>query len=87
MELVDPGVSWLAGFLVKGDWWEMKAALVSQSQPAARKSMRFRRKCQSGLTFWRLQPPESERGGGGEGGRQEIRGDEVEKERRDQDER
>lgn len=51
--------------------------------------MRFCGKCQPGLTFWRLQPPESERGGGGEGGRgrQEIRGDEVEKERRDQDEK
>ena len=78
MELVDPGVSRLAGFLVKGDWWEMEAALVSQSQCAERKSMRFHGKCQPGLTFWRLQPPESERRGGGRGGgRQEIRGDEV----------
>lgn len=76
MELADPGVIWLAGFLVKGDWWEMEAVSASQSQRAERKSMRFHGKCQPGLTFWRLQPPESERRGGGG---QEIRGDEVER--------
>lgn len=79
LELVDPGVGWLAGFLVKRDWWEMEAASVSQSQHAEWKSMRFHGKCQPGLTFWRLQPSESERRGGG--GR-EIREDEVEKERK-----
>lgn len=56
----------------------MEAALVSQSQRAERKSMTFRGKCQPGLTFWRIQPLESERRGGKRGGgRQEIRGDEV----------
>lgn len=39
--------------------------------------MRFRGKCQPGLTFWRIQPLESERRGGKRGGGQEIRGDEV----------
>ena len=80
MELVDPGVGRPTGFLVKGDWWEMEAASVSQSQYADWKSMRFHGKCQPVLTFRRLPPPESEkrrRGGG-----QEIRGDEVEKERK-----
>lgn len=76
LELVDPRVSRLASFLVKGDWWEMEAVSVSQSQCTEWKSMRFHGKCQPGLTFWRLQPPESERRGGGG---QEIRGDEVER--------
>lgn len=79
LELVDPGVGGLAGFLVKGDWWEMEAASASQSRIAEWKSMRFHGKCQPGLTFWRLQPPESERRGRGRGGGQEIRGDEVER--------
>lgn len=76
LELVDPRVSRLASFLVKGDWWEMEAVSVSQSQCTEWKSMRFHGKCQPGLTFWRLQPPESERRGGGG---QEIGGDEVER--------
>lgn len=86
LKLVDPGVCWLAGFLVKGDWWEMEAASVGQSQRTEWKSMRFHGKCQPGLTFWRLQPPESGRrrwwwwrGGGGV---EEIREDEVEEERK-----
>lgn len=53
----------------------MEPASLSQSQCAEQKSMKFHRKCQPGLTFWRLQPPESERRGGGG---QEIGGDEVE---------
>lgn len=72
----------MAGFLVKGDWWEMEAASVGQSQRAEWKSMRFHGKCQPGLTFWRLQPPESggrgggrtgNKRGGGRGGKKEIR--------------
>lgn len=62
----------------------MEAAPVGQSRRAERKSMRFHRKCQPGVTFWRLQPPESERRGGGG---QEIRGGWGRKERRDQDEK
>lgn len=46
------------------------------------KSMRFQGKCQPGLTFWRLQPPESGRRRRKGGGRQEIRGDEVEEEKK-----
>lgn len=44
--------------------------------------MRFRRECQARLTFQRQQPPKeeaSERREAGEGGGQEIRGEEVER--------
>lgn len=44
--------------------------------------MRFRRECQARLTFQRQQPPNeeaSERREAGEGGGQEIRGEEVER--------
>lgn len=69
----------------------MEAAPVSQWQRGEQKSMKFHRKCQPGLTFWRLQPPESERSGEEEavgeegGGGQEIGGDEVKRKEQDRE--